>query len=339
MSHPTPAEDLQPSGGSYDDIVRSSTLIGGSSLLSVAIGVVRNKALALLLGPAGWGLFAIYNSILAVAQTIAGVGISDSGVRQIAQAVGSQDEDRIALTAAVLRRTAFVLGILGTVLLLILARPVARLTFGNAQHASALALLAVAVLLLVIGDGQMALIHGLRQIGNLARLGVLRALLGALITIPLIWFMRDRGILPAIVAAAAVSVLLSWFYTRRNRFRAPALHAGQIWSEFRVLIGMGFALMTGMAMHDGTAWAMKIFLLRQVSYAAAGYYQAAMNLGVFYVGFILAGMGADFYPRLSEAAADNATCIRRVNEQTLAGLLLGAPGLLATPAISPASVG
>ena len=230
MLEPTPAEDLQLSAGSYDDIVRSSTLIGGSSLLSVGIGILRNKALALLLGPAGLGLFAIYNSILVVAQTVAGIGISDSGVRQIAQAVGSQDEDRIALTAAVLRRTALVLGIFGAALLFVLSRPVAHLTFGSTEHAAAVAGLALAVLLLVIGDGQMALIHGLRQVGNLARLGVLRALLGALITVPLIWFLRDRGILPSIVAAAAVSVFLSWFYTRRNRFRAPALHAGQIWS-------------------------------------------------------------------------------------------------------------
>ena len=44
--------------------------------------------MALLLGPAGFGLMGLYTSILALTQAIAGMGINQSGVRQIAEAVG-----------------------------------------------------------------------------------------------------------------------------------------------------------------------------------------------------------------------------------------------------------
>ncbi len=57
-------------------------------------------------------------------QSVAGMGINSSGVRQIAEAAGSGDKTRIAQTAAVLRRTSVVLGLLGAALLLVFSRPV-----------------------------------------------------------------------------------------------------------------------------------------------------------------------------------------------------------------------
>ena len=39
-------------------------LMGGSSLVNVALSIVRNKALAVLLGPEGVGLMGLYGSIV-----------------------------------------------------------------------------------------------------------------------------------------------------------------------------------------------------------------------------------------------------------------------------------
>jgi len=85
---------------SYGQILRSTALIGASSVATVALGVVRTKAMAVLLGPAGVGLFGLYGSIADVTQNVAGMGVNGSGVRQIAAAVGSGDTDRIARTVA-----------------------------------------------------------------------------------------------------------------------------------------------------------------------------------------------------------------------------------------------
>ena len=85
-------------------------------MLNIAIGIVRTKAMAMLLGPAGFGLVGLYGSIADLTQSIAGMGINSSGVRQIAEAVGSDDTGRIALTTAVLRRTSIVLGVAGSCL-------------------------------------------------------------------------------------------------------------------------------------------------------------------------------------------------------------------------------
>src|SRR6266849_10094179 len=130
---------------SYGQILKSSALIGGSSVLNIAIRIVRTKAMAVLLGPAGFGLFGLYQSIADLTQSIAGMGINSSGVRQIAEAVGADNTERIALTTAILRRTSIFFGVLGAGLLLVFSRQVSTLTFGSNQHAGAVCLLSIAV--------------------------------------------------------------------------------------------------------------------------------------------------------------------------------------------------
>jgi antigen flippase len=63
----------------YGQILKSTALVGGSSALNVVIGIVRSKAMAVLLGPAGFGLFGLYGSIANLTQSIAGMGINSSG--------------------------------------------------------------------------------------------------------------------------------------------------------------------------------------------------------------------------------------------------------------------
>src|SRR5690349_17840353 len=95
---PTRAASSAAGKHTYGEILKSSALIGGSSVLSLAIGLVRTKAMSLLLGPTGFGLMGVYGSIADLARSIAEMGINSSGVRQIAAAVGTGDEARIART-------------------------------------------------------------------------------------------------------------------------------------------------------------------------------------------------------------------------------------------------
>jgi len=311
-------------------------LVGGSSVLNIAMGIVRTKAMAVLLGPAGFGLFGLYGSIASLTQSIAGMGINSSGVRQIAEAVGSDNTERIALTTAVLRRTSIFLGVLGAGLLLVFSRQVSTLTFGSNQHAGAVCLLSIAVFFQLVSGGQGALIQGIRRIADLAKMGVLGALFGAFISIPMVYFLREKGVVPSLVGVAATSILASWWYSRKVRVQVPSMTISQVWPEAAGLLKLGIAFMSSGLMTMGVAYAVRIIVLRKIGLEATGFYQSAWTLGGLYVGFILQAMGADFYPRLTASAKDNPACNRMVNEQTRVGLLLAGPGVIATLTFAPA---
>jgi PST family polysaccharide transporter len=310
-------------------------LIGGSSALNIAIGIVRIKAMAVMLGPTGIALFGLYGSIANLTQNIAGMGINSSGVRQIAEATSSGDVERIARTTTVLRRTSVLLGVLGALALVVCSKQVSTLTFGNNQNAAAVSLLSLAVLFQLVSAGQAALIQGMRRIADLAKLSVLGALSGTLISIPIVYFFHERGVVPSLVGVAVTTAITSWWYSRKISIQPSSMTSPQVKQETAALLKLGLAFMSSSLMAIGVAYAIRVIVLRNVGFEATGFYQSAWTLGGLYVGFILQAMGADFYPRLTANASDNTVCNRLVNEQTRVGMLLAGPGIVATLTFAP----
>lgn len=326
--------------------MKSSALIGGSSAINMGIGMVRTKAMALLLGTSGFGLFSLYWNISELARIVAGMGINSSGVRQLAEAVGTGDEKRVARTVITLRRVSLVLGIAGALLLLSVCVPVSVIAFGDKVHAGAIALLSLAVLFGAVSQGQVALIQGMRRTAELAQNSVFGALLGVLIGIPIIYFYRERGVVPALVCVSFLAILTSWWFSRRIKIQPVEMSSADVRDEASKLLKLGVVFMTSALMSTGVTTIVQLIVMWttgaesgvEAGKSALGCYQAAWMLGGYYVMFILQAMGADFYPRLTAAAHDNAQCNRLVNEQAEISLLLAGPGMLATLALAPIAI-
>lgn len=319
----------------YSSILKSSALIGGSSVIKIAVQVIRAKALAILLGPAGVGLMGLLYSVSELTRGIAGMGINSSGVRQIAEAAGSEEPSRIARTATVLRRVSLALGLIGAAVLIGFRRQISIATFGSDAYALPVALLSFAVFFQLISDGQAALIQGLRRIGDLARIGVLASGLSALAGVVLVFALGAAGIVPSLIAASAISLAVSWWYRRKVDLEPVAVSGAEMRSEAEALLKLGFAFMASAVLTTGAAYIIRAYLGKHVGLAGAGLYQSAWSLGGLYVGFILQAMGSDFYPRLTAAARNHDECNRLVNEQAQISLLLAGPGMLATLTFAP----
>jgi len=155
----------------------------------------------------------------------------------------------------------------------------------------------------------------------------------------LVYFWHDKGVVPSLVSVGLMSLLVSWWYSRKIHIQAPSLTASEVGREAAELLKLGSAFAATGFMTTGVAYAVRIMLLRSVGFEATGYYQSAWTLGGLYVGFILQAMAADFYPRLTASAHNNPVCNRLVNEQTHVGFLLAGPGVLATLTFTPLVIG
>lgn len=320
---------------SYRGALKATALSGASNFAELALRLVKAKVIAVRLGPQGIGLFGILTAVTGLVSSVASLGITSSGVRQVAAACSSSDDESIARVVFTLRRTSLILGLLGTLLLAITATPLARVFAGSDEHARWLLLLAPLILLGSVNGGQTALLRGLRRIGDLARLRIIGAVVGTTFAVPLVWFLGWLGIPLAMLATSATSLASSWWYARRVRIIPLNFTAHELWSEARLLFSLGAAFLITDLQGPIVQNALRAILLRQTDLATVGQFLAAFSLSHTFVGFVLKAMGMDYLPRLTKHHNDPVTLNRLANEQTEIALLVATPATVALVVLAP----
>lgn len=317
-------------GNSYGQILRSSSIMGGAQAINYLVGLLRVKVVAVLLGPTGVGVIGLYTSATSLLGTVTGLGLQGSAVRAIAQAQGKNDPLAVARTIRMLRRLVWATGFLGWLASLALALPLSRLMFDSTQHAWALAVLGGMLLMTAVSNGQLALLQGLRRIGDIARVQIAAAVLNTAVTIALYAWLREDGIVPVLIANAALTLLCSWWFARRVDVPVVVMDWTLAVAEAKPLLGIGVAMMWSGVLTLVVDLYTRTLITRTLGVDAAGIYQAAWGLSGLFAGFVLGAMGTDFYPRLTSVIQDRRASVRVINEQMEIGVLLAVPGLLGT---------
>jgi O-antigen/teichoic acid export membrane protein len=322
------------SDASAKHILRSTGIIGGSSVANILIALVRTKVAALVLGPAGIGLVGLAHGLITLVAAFASFGLGNVGTRQIAEA-----GDNAAQVVAARRATAIaaaVLALLGALLLFLLREEAARWVFEDRSWAANVGWLALGVALLVGATAQNAILTGLRRIGDLARVSVWSALLATALGIAALLAWREDALLFfVLVSPAATFVVGAWFVARIPRssvHRAPLADLAPHW---RALARLGLAFTLGAAATTAGQLAVRTLVQRELGPVTLGHYQAVLMISMNYIGFVLVAMAADYYPRLTGVIRDPEAARRTVNQQAEVALLLSGPMLVGTVALAP----
>ena len=320
---------------SYAQILKASSIMGGAAGINLLLSMIRTKFVAVLIGTTGVGLISSFGAVQGLIGTLAGLGIQASGVRDVAAAVGKGDEQAIGRAVLTLRRICWLTGLVGMAAMMLFSPLLSQLTFGSNQYTYDIAALGIIILFGNLSGGQLALIQGMRRIGDLARANIIGAALGTAVAIGCYTALGLRGIVPTLVVVAGIQLVLSWYFARRVPVPKVALSWKETFTEANGMVRLGIVFMWNGLMLSGVSYLTITLIAQQISLQAVGIYSAAFALSGMFVNFVLGAMGADYYPRLTAVAHDKAAMNRLVNEQTEIGLLLAVPGLLATMAMAP----
>jgi len=320
----------------YLAIIRNTVMVGGGSVLNMAIGLVRTKVIAVLLGPAGIALLGIFNQIVEVIGATFSLGLGTSGIRQIASSHASGDHERLSRVVQTLRRTTWVTGLAGAAFTAAASLLIAALTFGEDAHAYAIpvALLGLAVLFRALTTGQGCVVTGTRQLGYFMRISLAGSVASVLASVPCAYLWGLDGIAPAVVVSAAAGYAVSWWYSRRIAIAETPCSREQSWHEAKLLIAFGLPIMATGVVGTLSPYFERVILLRFLGIETLGQYQAAFALAGVTVTFVLGVMSADFYPRLVAHADEPERFDAEMNAQLEVALLLALPALAAVAAFS-----
>ena len=323
-----------PAEMSHGHTVRATSIIGAASIINVALGLIRMKVAAVVLGPAGVGLIGILQNLLNAAATIGGLNLGVSGSRQI---VASETLGGTAAASNVRRalfRTTLTIALLSAAIFWLVRGLIAELLFRDSPEAVTVGWLALGVAATAAAAYPTAVLTAARRVGDLARISIASALAAAIIgsTCMILW--GSAGILPFILAAPVATVAAGWILVRRVPAAKP-VPSEPLAPHIASLIRVGGALTISIFVSLCGQLAIRTLIDRQLGSTELGHFQAAWTITTVYLFFIFQAMGSDYLPRLTAAMEERERAARLVRDQAEVGMILAAPILLVMIGASP----
>lgn len=302
---------------SYKGITKSIGLFGGTKVFQIMVGVVRAKLLAILIGPSGMGLLGLFQSLIDIISVVTGFGLQTSTIRDVTKAYSERNQDKINITVSIVKKLVLFTGFLGTVITLLFAKQLSLFIFDSPEYTDSIRLLSIIFIITQINIGQTILIQSTFNYKDLAKSALFGNILALIVTIPIYYRLRENGIVLSLISGALVTLLFSWFYSRRIKYTKIKTPLKQIWNEGRVMILMGISLALSGLLSRLTTFIMNVFLINASGVEMVGLYNAGYGMANSYILIILSAMTADYVPRLSVVSDDNSKIQDLVNKQSI----------------------
>ena len=304
--------------------MKAMGIFGGVQVMGILCSIVRTKLVALWIGPVGIGLFGLFNNALEMITTGTNLGIRSSSVRDISQAHESRDASLVSRMIAVVRKWSLWLGLAGALLTLSMAPLLSQMTFGDGTHIWGFVALSIAVLLQALTNGEYAVLQGTARLKRLASVTLWGTVTGLAVSIPLFYLLRERSIVPSIVAYAAALAAFAWWF-RDREYPATPVSRSETFDMGKGFVRLGIYMTLGNFANILASYAFNAWLNINAGTEAVGFYQAGYTLINKYTGLILTALGMEYYPRLSRVAQSRIRLRAFVSQEINVSITVMAP--------------
>lgn len=314
--------------GAYGHVLKYTGIFGGVQGLNVAVSLVRNKFVALLLGPSGMGLVSLFNTTVTFISQSTHFGISMSAVRHLSNHPDDDDHPQIQHFVKVVRAWSMLTALLGMLVCITIGPFLSSATFAWGDHSLHFILLSPAVAMIAITGGETAILKGRRRLKSLALVQVGSVLAALIISVPVYYLFGEAGIVPVIVLMAFVTMLL----TLRESYRLYPLQlrgAKGVLGDGMEMIRLGVAFTLAGIIGSSAEMFIRSWLNVTGDLDVLGLYNVGYMITITYAGMVFSAMESDYFPRLSGVQHDIAATNECVNRQMEVSLLLLSPMLAA----------
>ena len=301
---------------SYGNILKATALFGGVRVFQIIIHIIRAKVVAMLIGPAGMGIHNLLKSTLDTVNHVTGCGLQTSAVRDIAKAHDGGDQERIDVVITSLRLIVWLTGLIGVLVVFFGSAPLSYFAFGNYEYSTAFKYLSIIMFATQLNTGQVALLQGTFHYKYLAKSSLIGNFLSLLLTIPLYYYLREKGIVPALIIASLITLYYSWNASRKVTFHYVKLPFSKLFLEGKGMLTLGLVLAIGSLIGNLSSYLMNIFISHSGSISDVGLYTAGTTIANSYIFLVMSSMSTDYVPRLSALNGNIEAQNEAINKQT-----------------------
>lgn len=315
-------------------IVKAISVLGGTQVCNIVVGVIRNKAISLILGAAGMGVMALYQSTSDIISTISNMGITTTSIKNISKANAENDKERIGYVSSAFRKIVVLTGLLAALISILFSPLLSYINFGDYSHIPQFILLAFSLWGLQLVAGYTALLQGCREFKKMSVATLSGNIIGLFVCIPLYYFFGFSAIVPVLVIYPIINYVVLWRITKK--LEIPKLEVGykEAFTYGKDIIKTGFFICLQSLFALIYIYALRLYLYNQGGVELVGLFSAGMMIVNKYVGLVFSSMGTEYYPRLA-AITDDKQFVLGINSQIKRSIILLSPLIVFMIALMP----
>ena len=308
-------------------MLKEISMIGMVQLIRLAIGLIRNKMIALYFGANGLGVWALFLTFTEMCQQFISMGLDKSAVKDIS--VNNTDlikqENYIKLLQICLLINSMIV-----FTIVVIASEYIDVTFFKTQENKTSIYIALYVLLNCNSICFSTIFNGMRETKLYSYAQLNGVIIGNLIIFTSIPFVQINQLVFLFLIQAIINFLVHFYYyfklklTIKNLRFEFSLRKDEI---FRFLSsGTGFWI-PGIYLAF-SEYVIRVYISNTLDNQVVGIYQACWTISNMYVGIILSSMAVSFYPRICQIIKNNKKVNTILNHQVNLGLAMSIPFLL-----------
>lgn len=306
-------------------LLKNTFILSVVQVVNIVIKVLQNKVAAICLGTAGMGVLGIFNNTIQLLMTGCGLGIPQSAVRDIAAAEGSNDNEKVNRIYAITTRIVLFTSLFGLLTTVALSVFFSTRLFGDKSYTLSFIILSSVVFLQILSEGYLAILKGKQKFVDLAKCTITGAVVGLLITVPVYWWLKESGIILALILIALAQFIYVNIFVRKYKPSKIRIPLRELFKESAPMVKMGISLMIVSFVGVGFNLIVAAIIRHGGSINDVGIYNAGATILTSYFGVLITAMSTDFYPRVSAVYDNNDELKNLVNRQCLLCLALFFP--------------
>ncbi|WP_282068724.1 O-antigen translocase [Olleya namhaensis] len=281
-------------------LVKVASLNSISVIVKIIAGFLTSKALALFVGSEGMALVGNLRNFTGSIQSISILGLYKGVVKYIAQF----KKDTVQLSKVL--STVFYLGFISSLLMSFLvylkADYISDLIFKDYNnYAYIIRIFAVAIPFYCLNMFAFSILNGFGKYKYLIIFNIFGQILGATVTILLIWQQKVDGALIAVVVAESLIFLITLVGIINRRNFAPLIKT----SNFSLSFAKKLSSYSGMALFSAIilpliAILIRSYIIDNIGLKEAGFWEAMNRISKYYLLFVTTLLTMYILPRFSE---------------------------------------
>lgn len=312
--------------------------LAGMQIVLALTGIVRNKVLALRLGPDGLGEFQQIFMLVTTVGTLVAFGLGTSLNRNVAAAKTLEAKQKMLANSNFMVWGLSFLAYIVLGVILWQDRSALLAQVGITTNVTALFTLILLVLFIPLNtmqQNQIAFLTGTLDIKSLTEGRILAVIIGTVLSIPLVWFLGLPG-----AALQFIFLGLVLLFVLGQKLRQLGFHPFQVQADkptATTLAAIGIASLLSGFSNNLSILAVRTGLIKQFGAEQNGYYQAAFALSLQVKTIVLSSVGS--YALASISQQTDRESINKTTDLLLkvvlpiALLAMGLLGIVSLPAL------